>query len=193
MASKIVRLHLPPKLLAQIKSLEIHRHLQSALFKLPKLLPANEEVKLLNRLTSLLNNPLFLHAIAPRLRLANPHSIDSPATADASLITTDHLGISTTFSKNSWTTQLHYGTSVLIEAGDLNVQREQGCERSVRWFCEEVEFLCCEFGARVSTVREGLGGKVGERGMSKVVRLKLKTKMKMGKGRGVGGVQKRGW
>jgi len=47
MTAKLVRLKLPPKILAHIKALELRRHLQSSLSKLPKCLSASDECKLL--------------------------------------------------------------------------------------------------------------------------------------------------
>ena len=69
--------------------------------------------------------------------------------------------------------ELRFGDAVLIEARALNVERVKGCEVSLKWFCEEVEFLNCEYRARENEAAETMGCVVTKNVKSRVVKLKL--------------------
>lgn len=108
------------------------------------------------------------------------------------------LYFTTAYQYSSWTTRLTYGAEVLIEARDLRVDEAEGGRRSMRWFCEELGFLACEFRARervpvetdwwgmvrakksrvvrLNVGKRGFGAlrEVGKGGVGKVVRLKLR-------------------
>lgn len=149
---------------------------------------------MIDGLIFLLHSSLFLYAVAPRLRLAirGHHVGDLAATYTPTAPTMDvhHLVVTTVYNNNSWTTQLRFGDAVLIEARALNVERVKGCEVSLKWFCEEVEFLNCEYRARENEAAETMGCVVTENVKSRVVKLKLGKGVFTKRNKKPGGVRK---
>jgi hypothetical protein len=93
-----------------------------------------------------------------------------------------NLAIVTGFNRNSCFIQLCYGDVALIGVRKQDYAQipkselETESEQSFRWFCEEVEFLACEFRAREEAAAEILGREVAGSVNSKIVRLRLGNK-----------------
>ncbi|KAF2632965.1 hypothetical protein BU25DRAFT_330572, partial [Macroventuria anomochaeta] len=83
-----------------------------------------------------------------------------------------NLGVVIGYNHNSCFAQLHYGDVALIDVRDSNCMREEKCKQSLRWFCEEVDFLACEFRARESAAAEILRQKAATNLKSRIVKLK---------------------
>ena len=142
-----------------------------------------------DNLVFLLSSPLFLYAITPRLRHAYQkfESIQSKSThgnSAAPAIEARNLAITNGVSNNSYFTQLKHGNATLISIQEPICGGEGARKQSLVWFCEEVEFLACEYRAREEAAAEILGCGLANSVRSKVVKLKvgrryLLAKMKM--------------
>ena len=142
-----------------------------------------------DNLVFLLSSPLFLYAIKPRLRHAYQkfESIQSKSThgnSAAPAIEARNLAITNGVSNNSYFTQLKHGNATLISIQEPICGGEGARKQSLVWFCEEVEFLACEYRAREEAAAEILGCGLANSVRSKVVKLKvgrkyLLAKMKM--------------
>ena len=140
-------------------------------------------------LVFLLSSPLFLYAITPRLRHACQDfgSVQSKSTHDSSAapaIEARNLAITTGVSNSSYFTQLEHGKATLISIREPIHSSEGARKQSVVWFCEEVEFLACEYRAREEAAAEILGCGLANSVRSRIVKLKvgrkyLLAKMKM--------------
>ena len=102
----------------------------------------------------------------------------------APAIEAGNLAITTGVSNSSYLAQLKYGKATLIGVREPIYGGERATEQSFVWFCEEVEFLACEYRARGEAAAEILGCKLANSVRSKVVKLKvgrkyLLAKMKM--------------
>lgn len=189
MAAKLVRLKIPSKLLAHIKTLELRQHIQNELGNLPCDLTSDVQDRVLSKyitvsfqqsltlgddLVFLLNSPLFLFAISPRLRSvdrnARDPSLDAQITRELDV---RRLAFQGGRDASSCFTQLRYGASVLIEARHLNQSCEKDCKKSLEWFHDEVEFLGHEYRAREEVAAEILGREFVRVVKSEVVRLKV--------------------
>ena len=201
--TRIVRLKLPSNLLAHIKILELRHHLQNELSKLGHKLSHSDLDKLLGRLlrpdggdfidlaaddlSFILNSPLFLYTIAPRLRAAaqNLYYVNSGSVQNnlaALTVEARTLAVTTGRTHNSCFIQLCYGHVALIDVCKQDCvqlpkpELETEIEQIFCWFCEEVEFLVCEFSAREQAAAEILGCEVARSVNSKIVKLKLGKK-----------------
>ena len=119
----------------------------------------------------LLHSPLFLYAIAPRLRRATT-SLKSDAqnlvtagslvngTKKAEEIYRYGLKMMVVWDGNSWATRLLYGETPLMEGRQYKTTEKAGSGKSFHWFCDEVRFLSCEFRAREHAAMVALGSAV---------------------------------
>lgn len=189
MAAKLVRIKIPSKLLAHIDTPELHQHIQNELGNLPCNLPPDVQDRTLGKyitvslrqsltlgddLVFLLNSPLFLFAISPRLRFedrnARDPSLDAQTTPDVDV---RRLAFQVGHDASSCFTQLRYGASVLIEARHLNQSCDKDCKKSLEWFHDEVEFLGYEYRAREEVTADILGRELVRVVKSKFMRLKV--------------------
>jgi hypothetical protein len=193
MFMKLQKLDHPPSPATSANDVEGDRlrdHLQNALSELPNDLPTYNKEQLLgqyspyftlNKLTTttddlcfILRSPLYLYAMAPRLRRAEraaetsrirmltPKSTYSGISSPEAKrepndgIDTQNLIMDIQWSGECWVTRLLYGESMLVE-GRQRASRKAGFVHSFRWFCDEARFLCYEFSARehAATVRLG--------------------------------------
>jgi len=60
----------------------------------------------------------------------------------------EKLNIVIKWDGKSWATRLCYGESMIIEGRQYQTTQDAGFLQSFHWFCEETEFLYCEFRAR---------------------------------------------
>jgi len=106
-----------------------------------------------------LRSPLFLYAVAPRIRRGTASSqrdttgLMTPSSlADESVkeegIDISALNMRVGWDGESWATQLLYDNISLIEGREYNTTKKAGYAPSFQWFCEEARFLSCEFHAR---------------------------------------------
>jgi hypothetical protein len=158
----------------------------------------------------LLRSPLFLHAIAPRLRRATTTSEANAIglkTPDSLVngnekeygIDTSALNMRVTWDGDSWATRLLYGDSSLIEGRQYNTTKKASFVPSFHRFCEEARFLSCEFHAREHAAMVTLGTavdseptevevdqtRVGSEGNKQRRMVKLKIRYKIARGRPV--------
>lgn len=104
----------------------------------------------------LLRSPLFLYALSPRLRHAtNPLRVDGLIKAED--INIYALNMMIVRDDSSWTTQLLYGGTSLIDGRQYITTEQAGFVQSFHWFCDEARFLSYEFHARELTAAEALG------------------------------------
>jgi hypothetical protein len=157
---------------------------------------------MIDDLCFLLRSPLFLYAIAPRLRRAtNAMRSDPGLRADphkkATHINISLLSMKIAWNGNSWATRLLYGEASLIEGRKFNTTQKAGFNQSFHWFCEEARFLSCEFHAREHAATVALGtavvaeptemevgqtrAKSGGRKQRRVVKLKIRYRMAHGR------------
>lgn len=95
------------------------------------------------------------------------------------IISVSKLHLATANEENAWATQLRYGNAILIEARQQSIAEPLGCEKSSRWFCEEVKFLGYEFRARDRAAAEKLDPKAVKETRSRIVKLKVRRKNKV--------------
>lgn len=134
----------------------------------------------------LLNSPLFLYTISPRVRSAESYlhkpKLRGTVVPARCTIEPHCLGIVTTIDHDGCFTQLRYGTSVLIDvreparAPGQNTDQQRIREKSIQWFCEEIEFLGNEYRAREQAAAEILGRQHVKSTKSKVVKLKMSNR-----------------
>ncbi|KAI4636952.1 hypothetical protein J4E93_010742 [Alternaria ventricosa] len=138
---------------------KLRSHLQSALDDSLGKLPAQDRTQLLGDLCFLLRSPLFLYAIASRIRRATATSeraatgLMTPNSLADERVKEDGLDISALNMKigwdgESWATQLLYDNISLIEGREYNTTKKAGYAPSFHWFCEEARFLSYEFHSR---------------------------------------------
>jgi hypothetical protein len=199
MKRKLVRLKLPPKLLAHIELLELRQHLEAEVSRLQYDFSLVDADTLLGKdrkwvfrakadamtenLMFLLNSPLFLYAIGPRVRPANAHlrlsPYKGPDPPKSAVIEARHLSIAVGYDGSGYFTQLRYGASVLIDgrelvsADDQEIERRSQYRRGVQWFCDEVAFLGYEYRAREEAAETTLGCGLMKNVRSKVVTLRV--------------------
>ncbi|KAI4614490.1 hypothetical protein J4E83_007144 [Alternaria metachromatica] len=137
----------------------LRSHLQSSLDDSLGRLPSHDRTQLLDDLCFLLRGPLFLYAIAPRIRRATASSqrdttgLMTPSWLADECVKEEGIDISALNMKigwdgESWVTQLLYDNISLIEGREYNTKKKAGYAPSFHWFCEEARFLSCEFHAR---------------------------------------------
>lgn len=100
-------------------------------------------------------------------------SLPSTCTHTVPMIDFHHLDVISVYEDHGWATKLCFGNAVLIEARELNVKRGKGCQKSLKWFCEEVEFLAYEYRAREAAAAELMGRAIAQTVKSKVVKLRV--------------------
>lgn len=129
----------------------------------------------------LMNSPLFLYAIGPRMRLANDllHKSLQEASPESTTIEARHLRIVVGHDASCCFTQLRYGASVLIDTREPNIADQKEADRIsqhrriLQWFCDEVEFLSYEYSAREEAAASILGHRLMKNVRSKFVKLKV--------------------
>lgn len=118
-------------------------------------------------LVFLLQSPLFLYAVGPRLRSANRSFRDPTQDAtkhpDSLMIEVYQLSVLVRYDGGCCVAQLRYGANVLIDARDLgsaheaNDSRDKALKRCLKGFCAEIAFLGCEYRAREGAAAAILG------------------------------------
>ena len=219
MKHKLVRLRLPPKLLAHVELLELRQHLDVEVCKLqydfalddadtvlskdsPRVFRVNVD-RATEDLIYLLNSPLFLYAIDLRVRFANSR-LHNPtyegSEPESTVIEARHLSIAVGHDGGGCFTQLRCGASALIDARELirsaatESERRIQYRRCVQWFCDEVEFFSCEYRARDEGTEAMLGYGLMKDVRSKVVTLKVGKKRPAAlEAKKCGRVQKERW
>ncbi|KNG52435.1 hypothetical protein TW65_00247 [Stemphylium lycopersici] len=171
-------LRTPPPAPEVAKEGTLRSRLQQVLDELPQNLPTYHHEELLDDLCFLLQSPLFLFAVCPRLRTGElpPESSPTGISTPQSLYEGDKfdntyygtetgpdsekLGMEIKWDDNSWVTRLLHGGSALIEGRDCRTTEEAGFHQSFHWFCEEATFLCCEFRAREHAAAVSVGSAI---------------------------------
>ncbi|KAI4933172.1 hypothetical protein J4E85_003576 [Alternaria conjuncta] len=137
----------------------LRSHLQSSLDDSLGRLPSHDRTQLLDDLCFLLRSPLFLYAIAPRIRraaatseraatgLMTPSSLADERAKEEG-INISALNMRVGWDGESWATQLLYDNISLIEGREYKTTKKAGYAPSFHWFCEEARFLSYEFHAR---------------------------------------------
>ncbi|KAH8725890.1 hypothetical protein GQ44DRAFT_739374 [Phaeosphaeriaceae sp. PMI808] len=171
-------------------SITLLSYLKDILEGLPNNLPHYDEVQLLggtlmtDDLCFLLQSPLFLYAISPRLKRAESRPSYEPATPNSVLDDNEEPDHRLDISKlcmrikwinNSWIVQLRYGTSAILEGCQMNVIQDVGFIQSFFWFCEEANFLAYEYRARENASALPIKG---SEEMKKAKSLKLKLRFR---------------
>jgi len=218
MKRKLVRLKLSPGLLAHIELLELRQHLEAEFSRLQYDFALDDADALLGKygayvfrtdadrrtedLVFLLNSPLFLYAISQRVRSANSDLRDweYDALPESTAIEARYLSIVVGHDGGGCFTQLRYGASVLTDAREMisatltDAEHRSQYRKCVQWFCDEVEFLGCEYRAREEAAAATLGYGFMKNVKSKVVTLKVgRDRLAALEAKKCGRVQKERW
>lgn len=88
-----------------------------------------------------------------------------------------HLQVRIQWAEDSWVSQLCYGDTMIIEGRDKTVEEDGGLAQSFLWFCEESNFLACEYKAREHALAVKMGTAVD---LGVVMREKVGTSVNLG-------------